>query len=155
MPDLNPTKLILGVLTPFVSAASAWLVAAAAKYGVHLDPSGVNALGVAGATAGAAAMMKLIHDVEGAPKVAAVVQTVEKDASGVAGQVERADPGAKALVDGAVAEASRVLQQQFNDFVAGLPQPSAGPAPDAPASPPVPVAPAVAAVAPAPEPPAA
>ena len=61
---MNAQKLILTVLTPFIAAGSAWLVAAAAKYGVHLDASGVNALGVAGATAGTAAMLKLIHDLE-------------------------------------------------------------------------------------------
>lgn len=61
---IHPTKLLLGFLTPLITAGAAWLAAAAAKYGVHLDPTGVSSVATAGATAGAAAMLKLIHDVE-------------------------------------------------------------------------------------------
>jgi hypothetical protein len=62
--SINPTKLALGFLGPFITAGSGLLAAAVGKYGVHLDPSGINALGVAGASAGAAIVVKLIHDVE-------------------------------------------------------------------------------------------
>lgn len=61
---MDTQKLLLTVATPFIAAGSGWLCAAAGKYGVSLDPSGVNALATAGATAGAAAMLKLIHDLE-------------------------------------------------------------------------------------------
>jgi hypothetical protein len=85
---LNPTKLCLGVLAPLITALSAWLTASIAKYGVHLDPSGVNAALVSGATCGIAVMVKLIHDVEEDPKVKAV----SADAEIVARAVEQADP---------------------------------------------------------------
>lgn len=132
--NLNPTKLVLGLLTPFIAAASAWLAAAAAKYGVHLDPAGINALGVAGATAGAAAMVKLIHDVESKPSVAQLVGEAQK--------IAVQNPDVKALVQGAVEQAQKVLQAQFNELVAAIPQPPAAPAPvvapaPAPAPPPV------------------
>lgn len=61
---MNNKKLILGLLTPLIAALAAWLTAAVAKYGVHLDQSGVNAALVTGASAGIAVMLKLIHDVE-------------------------------------------------------------------------------------------
>jgi hypothetical protein len=85
---LNPTKTSLGVLAPLVTALSAWLTASVAKYGVHVDPSGVNAALVAGATCGIAVMVKLIHDVEEDPKIKAV----SADADVVASAVEQADP---------------------------------------------------------------
>jgi hypothetical protein len=85
---LNPTKLCLGVLAPLITALSAWLAASVAKYGVHVDPSGVNAALVSGATCGIAVMVKLIHDVEEDPKVKAV----SADAEIVAKAVEQADP---------------------------------------------------------------
>jgi hypothetical protein len=142
--SLNPTKLLLGIATPIVAAGSAWLAAAAAKYGIHLDASGINALGIAGATAGAAAMVKLIHDVEKDPKVAKVVHSIEAGAVPVVSAVEKADPGANNLVDDAIAQAQRAVQAQFNELVAQLPQPSPAPAPAAPAPAPVPpVAPTV------------
>lgn len=122
---MNLTKLILGLLTPVVAAASAWLVAALAKYGVHLDPSGVNALAVAGATAGAAAMVKLIHDVEHKPAVVAVVG----DASKVAGSVDQAlvaaDPKAGQTLEDAVAEVQRAAEARFAELEAKIPQPPA------------------------------
>ena len=61
---VNPTKLVLGVLAAPITALSAWLTASVAKYGVHLDASGVNAALIAGATCGITVMVKLIHDVE-------------------------------------------------------------------------------------------
>jgi hypothetical protein len=85
---LNSTKLCLGVLAPLITALSAWLAASVAKYGVHVDPSGVNAALVSGATCGIAVMVKLIHDVEEDPKVKAV----SADAEIVAKAVEQADP---------------------------------------------------------------
>lgn len=85
---LNSTKLCLGVLAPLITALSAWLAASVAKYGVHVDPSGVNAALVTGATCGIAVMVKLIHDVEEDPKVKAV----SADAEIVARAVEQADP---------------------------------------------------------------
>lgn len=141
--SLNPAKLLLGLLTPLIAAASAWLVAAAAKYGVHLDPSGVNALGVAGATAGAAAMVKLIHDVESHPTVAGVAA----GAKAGAGAVEALDPGARAFLQDAADQAAKALQAQFNELAAALPASPATP----PSPVPVPAAPAPAApAAPAP-----
>lgn len=145
---MNLTKLILGLLTPVVAAASAWLVAALAKYGVHLDPSGVNALAVAGATAGAAAMVKLIHDVEGKPKVAAVVGEAGKvDAALVA-----ADPKANQQLEDAVAEVQRAAEARFAELEAKIPQP----APVAPVAPdPAPAAPVAPETVPVVPPPAA
>jgi hypothetical protein len=122
MTSINPTKLILGVLTPFVAAGSAWLTAAVGRYGVHLDPSGINALGVAGATVGAAAMLKLIHDLERNPTVERIFHSVEGAVIPVATAVQAADPKAGATVDDAVAQAKREVQAQFNELVAKLPQ---------------------------------
>jgi hypothetical protein len=63
--NLGTRRLVIGLLGGPIAAASAWLCAAVGKYGVHLDPSGVNALAVAGATAGVSIILKLIHDAEG------------------------------------------------------------------------------------------
>lgn len=143
---MNPTKLILGVLTPLIAAGSAWLVAAAAKYGLHLDPSGVNALAVTGATAGTAAMVKLIHDVEHKPHVAAVIGDAEK----VVGAVEAADPSAKQTLEDAVAEVQRAAEAKFAELEAKIPQPPVAPAPPVAPVEPAPVAPVAPPVAPPP-----
>lgn len=59
---MNAQKLILTVLTPVAAAGAAWLAGAVAKYGIHLDATGQTALATAGAAAGAAAMVKLLHE---------------------------------------------------------------------------------------------
>jgi hypothetical protein len=144
--SLNPTKLLLGIAAPFIAAGAAWLTAAAAKYGIHLDQSGINAFGVAGATAGAAVMVKLIHDVETKSKVLQVVGAVTADAAPVLAAVETADPAAKPMLEDMLAQAQRAMQAKFDELVAKLPQPAApAPAPLAPtpvavADPPVPMA---------------
>jgi hypothetical protein len=61
---MNPTKLFIGLLTPIAAAGAAWLCGAVAKYGIHLDPSGVNTLAAAGAAGAVGIAAKLIHDVE-------------------------------------------------------------------------------------------
>ena len=76
--SINPTKLILGLATVPLAAGSAWLCGSAAKYGLHLDPSGVNAIAAAGLAGGVAVGVKLVHDVESElekrdPKLAAAV----------------------------------------------------------------------------------
>jgi hypothetical protein len=119
--NLDPTKTILGLLTPVVAAASGWLVAAAAKYGIHLDPSGVNALGVAGVTAGAAAMVKLIHDVEGTKGA----QQAKAEAGKVLNAVELADPGASGMLEDVIAQGQRALEAKFQELTAQIPQPPA------------------------------
>jgi hypothetical protein len=151
--SINPTKLILGLLTPLIAAGSAWLAAAAAKHGMNLDPSGVNALAVAGATAGAGVMVKLIHDVEAKPGVAKVVTMVEKDAGVVDGVLVAGDPKANETLEDAVAEVQRAAEARFRELEAKIPQPPAPAAPEP--APPAPVAPASAAAAPEPVPPAA
>lgn len=62
--NVHPAKILLALLAAPLAAASAWLVGAVAKYGVHLDKSGVNAAFVAGAAGAIALVAKLIHDVE-------------------------------------------------------------------------------------------
>lgn len=139
MPNLNPTKLILAIFTPLVAAGAGWLTAASAKYGVHLDPSGVNALAVAGVTAGAAAMVKLIHDVETAPTVEKIVHEITGDAAPLVAAVQTADPGAKPFLEDTIAQGERALEAKFQELVAQIPQPPVA-------------APVVAAPAPAPAP---
>lgn len=95
--NLDPTKIILGLLGPLITAASGLLSAAVGKYGVHLDASGINALGVAGATAGAAFVVKLIHDVETGvakknPKLVATVEALEHTATGTLTSIVKVDP---------------------------------------------------------------
>lgn len=78
MQSIHPTKVKLAILTPILAAGSAWLCAAVAKYGIHLDPSGVNAALVTGAAAAAGVGVKLIHDVETRnPAVAGAVTELE------------------------------------------------------------------------------
>jgi hypothetical protein len=107
---LNPTKLVLGVLAPLITALSAWLAASVAKYGVHVDPSGVNAALVSGATCGIAVMVKLIHDVEEDPKVRAV----SADADTVASAVEQADPQIRQAVKHAIEDEISSLTQRID-----------------------------------------
>jgi hypothetical protein len=64
MQDLHPTKLTLGILTPVFAAAAGWCSAAAAKYGIHLDPTMVGVVFASTATGAIAVGVKLIHDVE-------------------------------------------------------------------------------------------
>jgi hypothetical protein len=111
-------KVILTLLTPIIAAGAAWLCATAAKYGVHLDQSGVNALAVAGATAGTAAMLKLIHDLEKRKQVqiaySKVVQPVER-------AVVAADPQAAAQVEDAVNAGLAALEAKFFELAGKVP----------------------------------
>ena len=77
--NINPTKLVLGLLAPLIVAASAWISAAVAKYGVHLDPTGIVSLATAGATAGIAVVLKLIHDVESDVGKSSILKEIETD----------------------------------------------------------------------------
>lgn len=107
------TKLILGLFGPAIAAGSGWLAAAAGKYGVHLDASGINALAVAGATAGTAIVVKLIHDVEAkdpglATEAGRVVAEGERLVAGavkVDPQIKQAAGQVEGEVAGAVAAA--------------------------------------------------
>lgn len=139
----DPTKFFLTLLTPVIAAGSGWLAAAAAKYGVHLDSAGINALGVAGATAGGAALLKLIHDLEKRKSVAAVVGQARKDAQTVATLAGAADPQAGVQLEDLIAQGQRALEAKFQEL-AGQIQPPAAAAPVAPVAPapdPAPVAP--------------
>lgn len=117
---MNPTKLILGLLTPLIAAGSAWLAGAAAKYGLHLDASGVNALGVAGATAGAAALVKLIHDVEAKPQVRSAV-------GDVVGFAAAEDPKAKETLEDVAAQIYAAAEARFQELAAKIPAPAPAP----------------------------
>lgn len=135
--NLDPTKTILGLLTPVIAAASAWLCAAAAKHGMNLDPAGVNALAIAGATAGVAIGVKLIHDVEGTKQAKSVVAV----AGGVDAALVAADPRANQQLEDALAQVTAAAEAKFAELEARIPQP---PAPvvaaPAPAGPPPAVA---------------
>lgn len=122
--SIHPAKLLLGILTPFVMAGSAWLTAAAAKYGIHLDPSGVNAFGIAGATAGTAVMVKLIHDVETNPKVEKVIHEVERTVAPEIKAVEVADPAVRAQATDLLAQVERTVEAKFGELVKQLPKPA-------------------------------
>jgi hypothetical protein len=99
--SLNRTKASLGVLAPLVTALSAWLTASVAKYGVHVDASGVNAALVSGATCGIAVMVKLIHDVE---KDDPEIKAVAGDADAISSAIEQADPQIRQVVRHAIEE---------------------------------------------------
>lgn len=99
--SLNHTKATLGVLAPLVTALSAWLTASVAKYGVHVDASGVNAALVSGATCGIAVMVKLIHDVE---KDDPEIKAVAGDADAISSAIEQADPQIRQVVRHAIEE---------------------------------------------------
>jgi hypothetical protein len=99
--SLNHTKAGLGVLAPLVTALSAWLTASVAKYGVHVDASGVNAALVSGATCGIAVMVKLIHDVE---KDDPEIKAVAGDADAISSAIEQADPQIRQVVRHAIEE---------------------------------------------------
>jgi hypothetical protein len=100
---VNPTKLVLGVLAAPITALSAWLTASVAKYGVHLDASGVNAALIAGATCGITVMVKLIHDVETTIEHDPKAKQDVDDADVIAGLLERADPEIRKSVSDALA----------------------------------------------------
>lgn len=78
---IHPTKIALTLISPPLAALSAWLVASAGKYGLHLDQSGVNALAVSGAAGALGLIAKLIHDVERRyPSAARRAETFLEDA---------------------------------------------------------------------------
>lgn len=111
-------KLVLGLLGPFVTAGSGWLAGAVGKYGMHLDKSGINALGVAGATAGASFVLKLIHDlVSGVerkdPKLAAEVKVIGADARTAVGAAEVVDPQLRQVAGQVEDEAAAALAAAF------------------------------------------
>lgn len=75
--SIHPAKLALGIITPLITAGAAWLCAAVAKWGVHLDPTGVASVATAGASGAVAVALKLIHDVESRhPAVARDIATI-------------------------------------------------------------------------------
>jgi hypothetical protein len=110
-------KVVLTLLTPVIAAGAAWLCAAAAKYGVHLDQSGVNALAVAGATAGVAAMVKLIHDLEKRKQM----QVALAAAQPIGAAVVAADPAAKQQIEDAVNAGLAALEAKFQSLTAQTP----------------------------------
>ena len=110
-------KTVLTLLTPVIAAGSAWLCAAAAKYGVHLDQSGVNALAVAGATAGTAAMVKLIHDLEKRKQA----RETRAFLTPAADAVVAVDPQAKQQVEDAVNAGLAALEAKFQQLSAQTP----------------------------------
>ena len=90
MTTIHPTKIILTLLAPFLMGASAWLVGAAGKYGLHLDKSGVNALATAAAAGALVIVVKLIHDLE--KRYPTVTRAVETLAGDVEKTVATSDP---------------------------------------------------------------
>jgi hypothetical protein len=104
-------------LTPIIAAGAAWLCAAAAKYGVHLDQSGVNALAVAGATAGTAAMVKLIHDLEKRKQVQVALAAVKPAEA----TVVAVDPAAATQVEDAVNAGLAALEAKFQELAGKVP----------------------------------
>lgn len=80
---MNPTKLTLGLLGPVIAAASAWLSAAVAKYGVHASKAGIATAIGAGVVAGVSLVLKLIHDVEttGKPNLASDAKAAQDAAA--------------------------------------------------------------------------
>ncbi len=135
--SVNPTKLVLGVLAAPITALSAWLTASVAKYGVHLDPSGVNAALIAGATCGITVVVKLIHDVEVSVEHDAKAKETIDDANVIAGVIERADPEIRQKVSDALAGLEQevmALSERVAGTIAAIPTPAAAtvtPLPDA------------------------
>lgn len=144
--NLNPTKLVLGVLGVPIAAASAWLSAAAGKYGLHLDPSGINALAVAGATAGTALVVKLIHDVDkNDPWLALHAATVADQVGKIADDAVKVDPQLKTAADEAVTITEAKVEKTLADAWPVTITPTPAVAPTVPA-PPASVAPVPASV---------
>lgn len=54
-------RFVAFILTPLLSAAAAWLSGAVAKYGLHLDPTGIVALTTTGAVGAVTAIVKWLH----------------------------------------------------------------------------------------------
>jgi hypothetical protein len=126
--SVNPTKLVLGVLAAPITALSAWLTASVAKYGVHLDASGVNAALIAGATCGITVMVKLIHDVETTIEHDPKAKQDIDDADVIAGLLERADPEIRKSVSDALAGLEQevmALSGRVADTTATIPSPVA------------------------------
>lgn len=90
MQDIHPTKLLLAVIGAPLSVGVGWLCGAVAKYGIHLDPSGVNALATTGVVAGAGVVVKLIHDVEA--KAGVTPEQIAKIEQAALRGAVRADP---------------------------------------------------------------
>ncbi len=120
----NQIKWILGLLAPLIAAAAAWLTAAVAKYGVHLDPSGVNAALVAGATGGLAVMVKLIHDVESKVDHDVDAKLPAADAQLIDGVLKQLEPALRQAAQAAI-------QTEVLNLAHGIqpPAPAPGPAP--------------------------
>lgn len=113
--SLDHTKAGLGVLAPLVTALSAWLTASVAKYGVHVDASGVNAALVSGATCGIAVMVKLIHDVE---KDDPEIKAISVDADAISSAVEQTDPQMREVVRHAIEDEMMNLTHRINQATA-------------------------------------
>lgn len=56
-----PTNRLVALLTPLFTAVAGLATGAAAKYGLHLDPTQVTSIEIAAATAGAGAALKWLH----------------------------------------------------------------------------------------------
>jgi hypothetical protein len=122
----NQIKWILGLLAPLIAAAAAWLTAAVAKYGVHLDPSGVNAALVAGATGGLAVMVKLIHDVESKVDHDVDTKLPAPDAQLIDGVLKQLEPALRQAAQAAVQTEVLNLAHRIQP---PAPAPAPGPAP--------------------------
>ena len=126
---MNLNKTILGLLTPLITAGAAWLTASVAKYGVHLDQSGVNAALVTGAAAGLSVMIKLIHDVESDLTKELDKQVPADQAQVIQGVLQAAEPQLRQAVLTAVHAEVISLARSIQPAPAPAPAPAAAPVP--------------------------
>lgn len=128
-------RFVAFILTPVLTAASAWLTGAVAKYGIHLDQTGITSTATAGAVGAAAAAIHWLHGRQN-PLLLGLEHDVKTVAAKAGVQVDLDGPGD---VDVLADVPAATMMQPDHDQV---PAPAVAPAiPQSAATPDVPPAP--------------
>lgn len=128
---------VVTLVSPIFVAAAGWATSAVAKYGIHLDKTGVTAALVTGATAGLGAVVTWLH---GRIKHTNLQAQLAHDAALASPVLRQVDPGLAAQVEQIFSDA---VKKVANDILPTDAQEIAAPPPAPPADTPPAPAPVV------------